>query len=92
MFIKVNITHPGFARPAIINLEMIREVCPLNGGGCHVYFHDGDIPVTVSENFSMFEQHVWDHVSEEDITKRFPKDEKVKETNPALNRIPIPKL
>jgi hypothetical protein len=62
----------------IINLDTIAEIAPLAAGGCALFFSDSagsgsKSSMTVTNDYSQFQQFVMQTVSAEDIAKRFPK-------------------
>ena len=62
----------------IINLDTIAEIAPLAAGGCALFFSDSagsgsKSSMTVTNDYSQFQQFVMQTVSADDISRRFPK-------------------
>ena len=76
MFVEVNSIAPKNCR-LIINLDNIIEIAPLIAGGCVLYFAtlEAGSPrtITISDDYSVFQQFVLQTVKAEDIAKKFPK-------------------
>lgn len=89
MFIEVTSISPKNTK-LIINLDSVCEIAPLQAGGCAIAFRDsiaGSVrTMTVTDEYSVFQQFVLQTVSAEDIASRFPKAKK--KTEP----IEIPKM
>ncbi len=84
MFIEVNSITPKKCR-LIINLENIIEIAPLIAGGCVLYFStlESGSPrtMTISDDYSVFQQFVLQTVKAEDIARKFPKANRKEDPN-----------
>lgn len=84
MFVEVNSLAPKKCK-IIINLDNVIEIAPLVAGGCVLYFStlEAGSPrtITITDDYSNFQQFVLQTVKAEDIAKKFPKTVKKEDTN-----------
>lgn len=82
MFIEVDSVQPKSCK-LIINLDYVLEIAPLISGGCVLTIGAAEAgtsrTLTVSNDYTDFNQFVLQRVSASDIQKRFPKVKKNEE-------------
>jgi hypothetical protein len=76
LFIEVHSCEKNCS--VIVNLDIIAEIAPLSSGGCALFFSDSAgsgsrSSMTVTNDYSQFQQFVMQTVSADDIARRFPK-------------------
>ena len=91
MLIKVTDVKKNML-PVIINLDMVREIAPLVGGGCHLFFNSIGEPVHVAEHFNIFQQFVLETVTTERIQKQVEALNPTKASTSKEKPLAIPKL